>query len=117
MGKNLLDLFLMETRSNSVKEVGLKIVNESYLLVISFVLFIETIVSPPRPAQSQRLVKEREIILFLKPIQGYGSSKPIYIYIFFYSFVLLFFFDSHITCTLASRRGMNFVAQRWLHFE
>ena len=31
MGKNLLDLFLMETRSNSVKEVGLKIVNESYL--------------------------------------------------------------------------------------
>ena len=53
MGKNLLGLFLMETRSNSVKEVGLKIVNESYLLVISFVLFIETIVSPPRPAQSQ----------------------------------------------------------------
>ena len=31
MGKNLLDLFLMETRSNSVKEVGLQIVNESYL--------------------------------------------------------------------------------------
>ena len=29
MGKNLLDLFLMETRSSSVKEVGLKIVNES----------------------------------------------------------------------------------------
>ena len=115
MGKNLLDLFLMETRSSSVKEVGLKIVNESYLLVISFVLFIETLVSPPRPAQSQRLVKEGEIILFLKPIQGYGSSKPIFF--FFRSFVLLFFFESHITCTLASRRGMNFVAQRWLHFE
>ena len=81
MGKNLLDLFLMETRSNSVKEVGLKIVNESYLLVISFVLFIETIVSPPRPAQSQRLVKEREIILFLKPIQGYGSSKMVFLMI------------------------------------
>ena len=82
MGKNLLDLFLMETRSSSVKEVELKIVNESYLLVISFVLFIETLVSPPRPAQSQRLVKEGEIILFLRPIQGYGSSKPIFFFFF-----------------------------------
>ena len=86
MGKNLLDLFLMETRSSSGKEVGLKIVNESYLLVISFVLFIETLVSPPRPAQSQRLVKEGEIILFLKPIQGYGSSKPIFFFFALSSF-------------------------------
>ena len=98
-----------------MKEVKLKKVNEIYLLVISFVLSIETIGSPPRTAQSQRLVREREIILFLKKLQGYGSSKPMFI--LFSSLVLLFFFDSHITCTLVSRRGLNFVAQRWLHYE
>ena len=115
MGKIIWNCSSWKTRSNSVKEVGLKKVNESYLLVISFVLFIETKGSPPRTTQCQSLVKERKIILFLKQLQGYGSSKPIFI--LFYSFVLLFFFDSHITCTLVLPRGLNFVAQRCLHFE
>ena len=115
MGKIFWICSSWNTRSNSVKEVGLKKVNESYLSVISFVLFIETKGSPPRTTQCQSLVKERKIILFLKQLQGYGSSKPIFI--LFYSFVLFFFFDSHITCTLVSRRGLNFVAQRCLHFE
>ena len=61
MGKNLLDLFLMETRSNSVKEVGLKIVNESYLLVISFVLFIETIVSPRELLRAKDWLKKEKL--------------------------------------------------------
>ena len=115
MGKIFWICSSWKTRSNSVKEVGLKKVNERYLSVISFVLFIETKGSPPRTTQCQSLVKERKIILFLKQLQGYGSSKPIFI--LFYSFVLFFFFDSHITCTLVSRRGLNFVAQRCLHFE
>ena len=95
MGKIIWICSSWKTRSNSVKEVGLKKVNERYLSVISFVLFIETKGSPPRTTQCQSLVKERKIILFLKQLQGYGSSKPIFI--LFYSFVLLFFFNSHIT--------------------
>ena len=115
MGKIFWICSSWKTRSNSVKEVGLKKVNESYFSVISFVLFIETKGSPPRTTQCQSLVKERKIILFLKQLQAYGSSKPIFI--LFYSFVLLFFFNSHITGTLVLPRGLNFVAQRCLHFE
>ena len=115
MGKIFWICSSWKTRSNSVKEVGLKKVNESYLSVISFVLFIDTKGSPPRTTQCQSLVKERKIILFLKQLQAYGSSKPIFI--LFYSFVLLFFFNSHITGTLVLPRGLNFVAQRCLHFE
>ena len=46
MGKIFWICSSWKTRSNSVKEVKLKKVNESYLLVISFVLFIETKGSP-----------------------------------------------------------------------
>ena len=66
-------------------------------------------------AQSQRLVKKREIIVCLKQLQGYGSSKPLVI--LFYSFVFLFFFDSHITCTLVLPRGLKFVPRRCLHLK
>ena len=112
MGKIIWICSSWKTKSNSVKEVGLKKVNERYLSVISFVLFIETKGSPPRTTQCQSLVKERKIILFLKQLQGYGSSKPIFI--LFYPFVLLFFFDSHITCTLVSPWGLKFVPRRCL---
>ena len=114
MGKIFWICSSWKTRSNSVKEVGLKKVNERYLSVISFVLFIETKGSPPRTTQCQSLVKERKIILFLKQLQGYGSSKPIFI--LFYSFVLLFFFDSHITCTLVLPRGLNFCCSTMFTF-
>ena len=66
-----------------------------------------------KTAQSQRLVEKREIIVCLKQLQGYGSSKPIFI--LFYSFVFLFFLDSHITCTLVLPRGLKFVPRRYLH--
>ena len=66
-------------------------------------------------AQSQRLVNKREIIVCLKQLQGYSSSKPIFI--LFHSFVFLFFFDSHITCTLVLPRGLKFVPRRCLHLN
>ena len=97
-----------KTRFNSVKDVWVKKVNESHLLFISFVLFIENIGSLLRNAQNQRLVKEREIIVCLKQIYRYSSSKPIFI--LFHSFVFFFFFDSHISCTLVLPRGLKFVS-------
>ena len=47
MGKIIWICSSLKTKSNSVKEVKLKKVNERYLSVISFVLFIETKGSPP----------------------------------------------------------------------
>ena len=72
-----------KTRSNSVKEVGLKKVNESYLVVISFVLFIENC-SEPKIGQRKRnypFIKTNSGIRFIE--------TGIYSFLLFCPFVLL----------------------------
>ena len=84
MGKIFWICSSWNTRSNSVKEVGLKKVNESYLSVISFVLFIETKGSPPRTT------RRKENYPFLKTTSGIRFIETdIYSFLLFRPFVLL----------------------------
>ena len=85
MGKIFWICSSWKTRSNSVKEVGLKKVNESYLVVISFVLFIETEnYSEPTIGQRKRnypFIKTNSGIRFIE--------TDIYSFLLFCPFVLL----------------------------
>ena len=91
MGKIIWICSSWKTRSNSVKEVGLKKVNESYLVVISFVLFIETIGSPPLENCSEpNIGLKKENYPFIKTNSGIRFIETdIYSFLLFCPFVLL----------------------------
>ena len=91
MGKIIWICSSWKTRSNSVKEVGLKKVNESYLVVISSVLFIEIIGSPPSENCSEPNIGQRKRNYpFIKTNSGIRFIETdIYSFLLFCPFVLL----------------------------
>ena len=93
MGKIIWNCSSWKTRSNSVKEVGLKKVNESYLVVISFVLFIEIIGSPPPPSENcsePKIGQRKRNYPFIKTNSGIRFIETdIYSFLLFCPFVLL----------------------------